>query len=72
MKAESELSEPAKREEIDAVITQARSLLLKGMSLPTSTTDDHPKLKGLDPPFKAQLREKSKELLIEEEVRRRK
>ena len=39
--------------------------------MPTSTPDDHPRLKGLIPPFKAQLRAKSKELLIEEEVRRR-
>jgi DnaJ family protein C protein 8 len=45
--------------------------LLKGLSLPTSTPDDHPRLKGLTPPFKAQLRQKSKELLIEEEVQRR-
>jgi len=41
------------------------------LSLPTTTPDDHPRLKGLTPPFKAQLRAKSKELLIEEEVRRR-
>ncbi|KAI0065316.1 DnaJ-domain-containing protein [Artomyces pyxidatus] len=71
-KAESELSDATKREEYDAAITQARTLLLKGLSLPPTTPDDHPKLKGLNPPFKQQLREKSKELLIEEEVRRRK
>ncbi|KAH9002929.1 hypothetical protein EDB86DRAFT_96952 [Lactarius hatsudake] len=70
-KAESELGETAKREDLDAAINQARSTLLKGLSLPTSTPDDHPKLKGLSPPFKTQLRLKSKELLIEEEVRRR-
>ncbi|KAI0303793.1 DnaJ-domain-containing protein [Multifurca ochricompacta] len=70
-KAENELGDTAKREELDAGINQARSLLLKGLSLPTSTPDDHPKLKGLTPPFKVQLRQKSKELLIEEELRRR-
>ncbi|KAH9972818.1 DnaJ-domain-containing protein [Lactifluus volemus] len=70
-KAESELSDTGKREELDAAINQARSILLKGLSLPTSTPDDHPKLKGLTPPFKAQLRQKSKDLLIEEELRRR-
>ncbi|ETW83209.1 hypothetical protein HETIRDRAFT_439694 [Heterobasidion irregulare TC 32-1] len=71
-KAESELSDTAKREELDATITQARSVLLKALSLPTNTPDDHPKLKGLEPTFKVQLRIKSKELLIDEEVRRRK
>jgi DnaJ family protein C protein 8 len=60
-----------KREDLDAAINQARLTLLKGMSLPSSTPDNHPRLKGLTPPFKTQLRQKSKELLIEEEVRRR-
>ncbi|KAI0001472.1 DnaJ-domain-containing protein [Russula compacta] len=70
-KAEGELGDTAKREELDAAINQARLTLLKGLSLPTSTPDDHPRLKGLTPPFKAQLRQKSKEILIEEELRRR-
>jgi DnaJ family protein C protein 8 len=70
-KAESELGDTAKREELDAAINQARSILLKGLSLPTSTLDDHPRLKDLTPPFKTQLRQKSKEILIEEELRRR-
>jgi len=71
LKAESELGEAAKREDLDAAINEARSTLLKGLSLPTSTPDDHPNLKGLTPPFKTQLRQKSKDLLIEEELRRR-
>jgi len=70
-KAESELGDTAKREDLDAAINEARSTILKGLSLPTSTPDDHPKLKGLIPPFKAQLRQKSKDILIEEELRRR-
>lgn len=70
-KAENELGDTVKREDLDAAINQARSTLLKELSLPTSTPDDHPNLKGLSPPFKSQLRQKSKELLIEEEVRRR-
>ncbi|KAI0288029.1 DnaJ-domain-containing protein [Russula brevipes] len=70
-KAENELGDTAKREDLDAAINQARSTLLKGLSLPTSTLDDHPNLRGLTPPFKTQLRQKSKELLIEEELRRR-
>ena len=72
MQAESELSDEKRREEIDAVVLQARLLLLKANELPTSIEDDDPRLKKLTPPYKTQLRVKSKELLIDEEVRRRK
>ncbi|KAF9456621.1 DnaJ-domain-containing protein [Collybia nuda] len=71
-KAESELSDKDKREELDAVINQARSLVLKTLSLPTSIPDSDPQLKNLNPPYKFRLRAQSKELLIDEEVRRRK
>ncbi|KAF8638334.1 hypothetical protein AX17_002354 [Amanita inopinata Kibby_2008] len=71
-KAESELSDKAKREELDAVINQARSLVLKSLQLSTSTPESDPQLRNLDPSFKSRLRAQSKELLIEEEVRRRK
>ena len=70
--AESELSDKDKREELDAVINQARLLVLKALQLPTSTTDSDPNLYGLDPPFRTRLRAQSKQLLIDEEVRRRK
>ncbi|KAI0322755.1 DnaJ-domain-containing protein [Amylostereum chailletii] len=71
-KAESELSDPAKREELDAGINQARNLILRELGLPTTTPLDHPKVAELKPPFKEQLRAKAREVLIEEEVRRRK
>ncbi|KAF9644888.1 DnaJ-domain-containing protein [Thelephora ganbajun] len=71
-KAESELSDPKKREELDAVIKEARAQLLRSLSLPTSILDDDQTLKNLVPPFKTQLRQASKAMLIEEEVRRRK
>lgn len=70
--AESDLSDKAKREELDAVINQARILVFKALSLPTTTLDSDPQLKGIDPPFRVRMRAQSKELLIEEEVRRRK
>ena len=66
------MSDKDKREELDAVIRQARISLLKELSLPTSISDNDDRLHGLQPSFKAQLRQKSKELLIEEEVARRK
>ena len=72
LQAESELSDKTKREELDALIAEARLVVLKANSLPSTTQDDDPKLKALNPPFRVQLRVKTKELLIEEEVRRRK
>ncbi|KAI0719280.1 DnaJ-domain-containing protein [Cerioporus squamosus] len=71
-KAESDLSDKTKREELDAVINQARVVLLKTLGLPTTTRDDDPKLKNLTPSWRQQLLAKSKEFLIDEEVRRRK
>ncbi|KAF8920402.1 hypothetical protein CPB85DRAFT_1211641 [Mucidula mucida] len=73
-KAESEVTDKAKREELDAIIKQARTLVLKRLTppLPASTPDNDPALRGLVPPFKVQVRAQSRELLIEEEVRRRK
>ncbi|KAJ7126878.1 hypothetical protein C8R44DRAFT_617399 [Mycena epipterygia] len=71
-KAESELSDEAKREDIDAVITQSRALILKALSLPLTTPSTDPALRRLDPSFKTRMRAQTKELLIEEELRRRK
>ncbi|KAG6862494.1 hypothetical protein C0995_000041 [Termitomyces sp. Mi166 len=61
-----------KRENLDAVINQARLMILKALNLPSSTPDTDPALNGLEPPYKVRLRLQSKELLIDEEVRRRK
>ncbi|KAJ7274289.1 DnaJ-domain-containing protein [Mycena haematopus] len=71
-KAESELSDEAKRENIDAIIAQSRSLILKSLSLPPTTPSTDPALRRLDPSFKVRMRAQIKELLIEEELRRRK
>ncbi|KAI6025968.1 DnaJ domain-containing protein [Pisolithus orientalis] len=82
-KAEAELSDAAKREELDAAIASARTTLLRSLSLPTNLADDDPRLRnlgddpklkeqGLTTPWKIMLKEKIKEVLIEEEVRRRK
>ncbi|KAI0671735.1 hypothetical protein C8Q78DRAFT_1030633 [Trametes maxima] len=71
-KAESELSDKTKREELDAVINQARAILLKTHGLPPNTRDDDVRVKSLSPPWKQQFLAKAKEMLIDEEVRRRK
>ncbi len=70
--AESELSEKPKREELDAVINEARSQVLKALNLPTSITDSDPRLQDLDPTFQVRLKAQSKQLLIDEELLRRK
>ena len=72
MQAESELSEKPKRDELDAVINEARNQLLKALNLPTSIANSDPRLHDLDPPFKVRLRAQSKQLLIDEELLRRK
>ncbi|KAI0775216.1 hypothetical protein BD413DRAFT_534039 [Trametes elegans] len=71
-KAESEVSDKAKREELDAVINQARVILLRTHNLPPNTPDDDPRVKSLVPPWRQQFLAKAKEMLIDEEVRRRK
>ncbi|KIM73283.1 hypothetical protein PILCRDRAFT_829292 [Piloderma croceum F 1598] len=73
-KAESELSDVAKRADLDAVIMEARILLLREFNppLPASTPDSDPALKALGKQWKVMMRAKCKEMLIDEEVRRRK
>ncbi|EJU04898.1 DnaJ-domain-containing protein [Dacryopinax primogenitus] len=71
-KAESDLSNGEKREELDAVISAARVQVLKQHSLPTSITDfDDERIKEKGLKFRDLVRAKSKELLVEEELRRR-
>lgn len=71
--AESELSDKNQREELDAVMNHARITVLKSLNLPTSTTDTDYKLREIGgPSFKVRVRAQAKEMLIEEEVRRRK
>ena len=50
---------------------KARIELLRSLNLPTSAKEDHFKIRELNPPWKQQLRDKTKTMLIEEELRRR-
>jgi DnaJ homolog subfamily C member 8 len=72
LQAESEVSDEKKREEVDAAIMEARTLLLRQHNIPTTVADDDSRIKALKPSYKEQLRAKAKEVLIDEEVRRRK
>ncbi|GAA5974349.1 hypothetical protein JCM11641_006752 [Rhodosporidiobolus odoratus] len=79
-KASAELSDPTKKKPLDEVIQDARMLVLRSIGLPRDTPDDDEKLR---PPqmgggpgkggetLKERVRVKTKELLIEEELRRR-
>ncbi|KAG8855146.1 hypothetical protein FRB96_007184 [Tulasnella sp. 330] len=71
-KAESDLSDQSKREELDSVYIQARALVLKSLTLPLTVDDDDSRLTALQPGFQERLQQQTKELLIDEEVRRRK
>jgi DnaJ family protein C protein 8 len=73
-KAESELSDAPKRADLDGVIMEARILLLREFNPPlaANTPDSDPALKALGKQWKVMMRAKSKEMLIDEEVRRRK
>jgi DnaJ homolog subfamily C member 8 len=71
MQAEAELSDEKKREALDAALKQAKIDTLKSMSLPISISDDDHRLQDVLSTFKQNLRLRSKQLLIEEEARRR-
>jgi DnaJ family protein C protein 8 len=65
-KAQAELMDEKKRERLDEAIADARMLLIRERKW----TVDHPDLKT--PEFAADWREKTKEVLIDNELRRRK
>ncbi|RSH92735.1 hypothetical protein EHS25_008181 [Saitozyma podzolica] len=73
-KAEGQLSEPSKRAEIDAIMTHSRTLVLKsilGTGYSIGIADTDPRLANLTPSFDLQIRAKAKEVLIEDELSRR-
>ncbi|KAF8312509.1 chaperone regulator [Clavulina sp. PMI_390] len=70
-KAAAELSEKEKRLDIDSTIAYARNEVLKAASIPTSTADNDVKILAMQPSFKEQLQKKVKDLLFDEELRKR-
>ncbi|KAJ3869053.1 chaperone regulator [Lentinula novae-zelandiae] len=68
-KAESELSEKAKRDELDALLSQARTLLVREMGW---SSMNNKAIKEIEAIWRERVRAKTKELLIDEELRRRK
>lgn len=71
LQAAAELSEKEKRLDIDSTIMFARTELLKAAGISLNTPDDDPHISRMQPSYKEQLQKKVKDLLIDEEVRRR-
>lgn len=69
--AEAELSDEKKREALDAALRAARVDTLKLMNLPTSISDDDHRLDDVRLSFKEKLRLRCKQILVEDEARRR-
>ncbi|EFP89300.1 uncharacterized protein PGTG_15479 [Puccinia graminis f. sp. tritici CRL 75-36-700-3] len=68
-KAEGFLLDPEKRKGLDETIKDARMLTLRRLNLPDSTPDEHEKLAKLVPSFQFRVGLKTKEIIIEEELR---
>ncbi|WOO85696.1 J domain-containing protein spf31 [Vanrija pseudolonga] len=74
LQAEGQLLEKSKREEIDGIMTYARTLVLKsvlGAGYSLGVTTDDPRLANLTPSFEAQIRTQAKELFVEDELSKR-
>lgn len=69
--AETELLVPEKRKALDETIGDARMLVLRELGLVRTLPDDDPNLVKLDPDLKERVRRKTKEILIDDELRRR-
>ncbi|CCO30816.1 J domain-containing protein spf31 [Rhizoctonia solani AG-1 IB] len=66
-KAEADLMDQTKRDELDAVMLEARAQTLKANSLPTGINDTDSRVLALVPSFKEQIRARAKDILIDEE-----
>lgn len=62
---------PEKRKALDETIGDARMLVLRELGLVRTLPDDDPNLVKLDPDLKERVRRKTKEILIDDELRRR-
>ncbi|ODN84312.1 hypothetical protein, variant [Cryptococcus amylolentus CBS 6039] len=73
-KAHDHLIDLDKRKDIDMIMTHARTQVLKtilGSGFSTNVADDDPRLANLSPPFEQQVRAKGREILVEDELARR-
>lgn len=71
-KASSHLLDEDKRKALDETVLDARLMVLKELNLPFSTAHDDPRLNNLTPSWDERVRGATKELMVDDELRRRK
>lgn len=72
-KASTHLLDEEKRKALDETVLSARMLVLREqLNLPPTLPSDSPQLQGLRPSFEERVRKATKELMIDDELRRRK
>ncbi len=71
-KASSHLLDQDKRKVLDETVMDARLMVLKELDLPFATAYDDPRLAGLTPSWEERVRSATKELMVDDELRRRK
>lgn len=65
------LLDEKKRNSLDEVVMSARVLCLRELGLPANTESEDQRLRGLIPSFDERVRKETKEMMIDDEVRRR-
>lgn len=71
-KASSHLLDEDKRKLLDETVMDARLMVLKQLNLPFATAYDDPRLAILRPSWDERVRSATKELMVDDELRRRK
>lgn len=71
-KASSHLLDEDKRKGLDETVMDARLMVLKELGLPFSTASDDPRTASLVPSWEDRVRAATKELMVDDELRRRK
>lgn len=72
-KASTHLLDEDKRKVLDETVLSARHLVLREhLNLPANLASDSPQLAGLNPTFEERVRKATKELMIDDELRKRK
>ncbi|CCF53746.1 hypothetical protein NDA11_001249 [Ustilago hordei] len=71
-KASSHLLDEEKRKTLDETVMDARLMVLKELNLAFATAYDDPRLANLSPSWEERVRAATKELMVDDELRRRK
>lgn len=69
--ASTHLLDEGKRKALDETVVSARVLCLKELGLPSDTAPDDRRLQGLIPSFDERVRKGTKEIMIDDELRKR-